>query len=53
VARAYGVFHEEAGAALRATFVIDKQGVVTYKVVNPIGEARDHSDARKALASLG
>jgi peroxiredoxin len=53
VAKAYGVFHEEAGAALRATFVIDKQGVVTYNVVNPIGEARDHSDARKALASQG
>jgi peroxiredoxin len=52
VAKAYGVFHEEAGAALRATFVIDTQGVVTYKVVNPIGEARDHSGARKALASL-
>ena len=52
VARAYGVFSEEVGCALRATFVIDKQGVVAYKVVNGIGEARDHSDARKALASL-
>jgi peroxiredoxin len=52
VARAYGVFSEEVGCAFRATFVIDKQGVVTYKVVNGIGEARDHSDARKALAAL-
>jgi len=52
VARAYGVFHEEAGAALRATFVIDKQGVVVDKVVNPIGEARDHDAYAKVLASL-
>jgi mycoredoxin-dependent peroxiredoxin len=51
-ARAYGVFSEEVGCALRATFVIDKQGVVTYKVVNGIGDARDHTEARKALAAL-
>ena len=52
VAKAYGVFHEEAGAALRATFVLDREGKVVYKVVNQIGDARDHSDAVKALVAL-
>lgn len=53
VARAYGVFHEDAGAALRATFVLDREGRVVYKLVNGLGEGRDHTDAKKALASLG
>ena len=53
VARSYGVFHEQAGAALRATFVLDQDGKVVYKVVNQIGDARDHSDAVKALAAIG
>ena len=52
VARAYGVFSEEAGAALRATFVIDRQGIVVHKVVNGIGEARDHTSTRKAVTAL-
>lgn len=53
VARAYGVFHDEAGAALRATFVIDREGRVVHKVVNQIGEARDHGELRKVVANLG
>ena len=31
VARAYGVFNEDAGTANRGTFLIDKQGIVRYK----------------------
>ena len=52
VARLYGVFHEEAGAALRATFVLDKDGVVVHKVVNGLGEQRDHAAYEPVLASL-
>lgn len=52
VAAAYGIFNEEKGAALRATFVIDKQGVVRWSVVHGIGEARDPEKYAKALASL-
>ena len=51
-AREYGVFHEDAGAALRATFVIDRDGKVVHKVVNQIGEARDHGELSKVVASL-
>jgi peroxiredoxin len=53
VAKAYGVFQEDLGIATRGTFVIDKAGVVRWKVVNPIPEARDIADYQKALASLG
>ena len=52
VARAYGVFQEEAGLALRGTFIIDKQGTVAYKTVNAIPDARDPDEYRKVLAGL-
>lgn len=52
VARAYDVFNEKAGAANRGTFIIDKDGVVRYTVVNAIPDARDPSEYEKVLASL-
>jgi peroxiredoxin len=51
-AKAYGVFDDERGVAVRGTFVIDKQGIVRWKVVNPIPQARDIADYQKALAAL-
>jgi peroxiredoxin len=52
VARSYGVFDEKLGIATRGTFIIDKDGVVRWKIVNPIPQARDIADYQKALASL-
>jgi mycoredoxin-dependent peroxiredoxin len=52
VASEYGVFDEEKGLAIRGTFVIGKDGVVRWKVVNPIPQARDIADYQKALAAL-
>ena len=52
VAKQYGVFDEDKGLAIRGTFVIDKQGIVRWSVVNPIPQARDIADYHKALASL-
>ena len=52
VASAYGVFDSERGIATRGTFVIGKDGVVRWKVVNPIPEPRDIADYQKALAAL-
>src|SRR5262249_34834807 len=52
VAKSYGVFDENLGAATRGTFIIDKAGVVRWKVVNPIPQARDIADYQKALAAL-
>ena len=52
VARSYGVFDENRGIATRGTFIIDKNGVVRWKVVNPIPQAREIADYQKALAAL-
>ena len=52
VAKEYGVFDAERGLAIRGTFVIDKEGIVRWKVVNPILQARDIADYQKALAAL-
>jgi mycoredoxin-dependent peroxiredoxin len=53
VAQDFGVFHEGAGAALRGTFLIDREGVVQWSQVNPIGQGRDFSDYHAALKELG
>ena len=52
VAQAYGVFKEEAGIALRGTFLIDKEGVIRNMFVNGPGEARDLASYNQALATL-
>ncbi len=51
-ARNYGVFNEERGLALRGTFIIDKQGIVRWSVVQSPAEARNIADYKTALASL-
>jgi peroxiredoxin len=53
VAKRYGVFNEDRGISVRGTFIIDKDGVVRWKVVNPTPQARDIADYQKALAALG
>ncbi len=52
VARAYGVFFEKRGMAVRGTFLVDKAGIVRFAEVNAPGEARDQSSWRKAVAAL-
>jgi mycoredoxin-dependent peroxiredoxin len=52
VARLYGVFDPERGYAVRGTFIIDTGGVVRWKVVNPVPQARDLAGYSKALAEL-
>jgi peroxiredoxin len=53
VARAYGVFLEERGMATRGTFVIDREGVIQWLVINEPGAARNTADYRDALAKIG
>ena len=52
VASLYGVFDTDRGLARRGTFVIDKSGVVRWKVINPIPEAREITEYQTALAEL-
>ncbi len=43
ITRAYGIEHPEAGVAMRASFLIDKEGIVQHQVVNnlPLGRNVD------------
>ena len=52
IAKLYGVFDEDRGVATRGTFIIDKAGVIRWKVVNPIPQARDIAEYKKVLADL-
>lgn len=52
VSRAYGVFIEEKGFPMRGTFIIDKDGIVRWSVVNSPADARSTADYREALAAL-
>jgi len=51
VAQAYGVLRE-GGFAERALFVIDKQGVIRYAHVNPMGEVPDNGPVFDVLRQL-
>ena len=52
IARAYGVFDEHAGCALRGSFLMDADGVVRWGTVNGIGDARDLGELLAALRSV-
>ena len=51
-AQTYGVFNENAGMALRATFLLDADGVVTFAQVNQPGDAREQSAWKDAVGQL-
>ena len=52
VAKKYGVFDEARGAAIRGTFIIDKEGIVRWQIVNGIGDARNLDEYKDALEKL-
>lgn len=52
VSKMYGAFFPDRGFSLRGTFIIDKQGILRWSVVNSPGDARKTEDYKKALAEL-
>lgn len=52
VAKAYGVFEETRGCAIRGTFVIDKAGILRWQVTNGMGDARNIVDYKAAISAL-
>ncbi len=52
VSRSYGAFWEQTGFATRATYVLDRDGVIRWSVVNGPGEARSVDDYARALAAI-
>ena len=51
-AQAYGIFNADLGCALRGTFIIDKEGIIRWTVVNGLGDARNNGDYKSAIAAL-
>lgn len=52
VSRAYGTFNEEIGAPNRGSFVIDRDGILRWQVINDLGESRDLAAYLTALSRL-
>ena len=52
VSRDYDVLLEDAGVALRGTFIIDKDGVVQSQVVNQLGLGRNVDETLRTLKAL-
>ena len=52
VAKAYGVLHEQGGMAVRGTFLVGTDGIVSFAEVNGPGEARDQSSWKRAVEAL-
>lgn len=54
VAQAYGVFNDALGCAIRATFFIDKDGVLVDEFhTDALGTPREAARYREAFAKLG
>jgi peroxiredoxin (alkyl hydroperoxide reductase subunit C) len=51
-AQAYGVFDESGGFATRGTFLIDRDGVVRWTLINGPSQKRDFAGYRAALLGL-
>jgi peroxiredoxin len=52
VARAYGVFAEERGCALRGSFLVGTDGTIAWRVVNQIPFARDVGEYLRQIDAL-
>lgn len=51
IVKAYGIEHE-SGVALRATFLIDREGVVQHQVVNNLPIGRDVDELIRVIEAL-
>jgi len=52
IARAYGIEHPEAGVAFRASFLIDRHGVVQHQVVNNLPLGRNVDEMLRMVDAL-
>lgn len=52
IAQAYGIEHPEEGVALRASFLIDKNGVVRHQIVNDLPLGRNIDEMLRMVDAL-
>jgi peroxiredoxin 2/4 len=50
--RAFGVFDEKEKVALRATFILDQNRVVTYALASPINVGRSVSETLRVVRAI-
>lgn len=53
VASAYGVLDEQRGCPSRSTFLVARDGVLTWSVHHPMGQARDVDEYLAAITEIG
>ena len=51
-ARELGILHKDAGAALRATFIVDPDGIIRYASVNDLSVGRNVDEVVRTLDAL-
>lgn len=52
ISRAYGIEHADAGVALRASFLIDRNGMVQHQVVNNLPLGRNVAEMLRLIDAL-
>ena len=52
LSQALGVLHQEAGVALRATFIVDPEGVIRHVSVNDLSVGRSVDEVLRVLDAL-
>jgi len=52
-AKAYGVYRETDGFSERALFVIDREGIIRWRYVSPVGVNPGADGILRALEGLG
>jgi peroxiredoxin 2/4 len=52
IVQAYGIEHPDAGVALRASFLIDRQGTVQHQVVNNLPLGRNVAEMLRMIDAL-
>ena len=52
ITRAYGIEHPDAGVALRASFLIDREGMVQHQVVNNLPLGRNVDEMLRMIDAL-
>lgn len=52
ISQAYGIEHPEAGVALRASFLVDKNGVIRHQIVNDLPIGRNVDEMIRTIDAL-
>ncbi|MDQ3371072.1 MAG: peroxiredoxin [Myxococcota bacterium] len=52
LSQALGILDKEEGVALRATFIVDPQGVIRFVSVNDLNVGRNHAEVLRVLDAL-